>query len=47
MPDIVSIFPTANEIKDDNVNRYSLYLFEHELCSILELIVWAKTRNFN
>ena len=45
MNDIVSIFPTADEIRNEGIENFSLYLFEEELKSVFRLIIWAKSRN--
>ena len=45
MNDIVSIFPTAYEIRNEGIENFSLYLFEEELKSVFRLIIWAKSRN--
>lgn len=47
MSDIVSIFPTAEELRADGVERFSLYLFEEELKSTLRLIIWGKSQGFD
>ena len=47
MNDVVSIFPTADEIRNEGIERFSLYLFEEEIRSIFRLIVWAKSRGFS
>lgn len=47
MSDIVSIFPTADEIRNEGIERFSLYLFEEEIRSIFRLIIWAKSRGLN
>lgn len=46
MNDIVSIFPTAEDFRNTDVEQYSLYLFEQELNSIFRLIIWGKSKEF-
>lgn len=46
MNDIVSIFPTADDFRNTSIEQYSLYLFEQELNSILRLIIWGKSKEF-
>ena len=46
MIDIVNIFPTAAEVKENGKDSYSLYLFEEELKSILRLICWAVCKGY-
>ena len=47
MLDITSVFPTAEELRTNGVDGFSLYLFEEELRSILRLIAWATKQGFN
>ena len=47
MSDIVNVFPTAEEVRTNGQDNFSLYLFEEELRSILRLIGWACSRDFN
>lgn len=47
MLDITSVFPTADELRTNGVDGFSLYLFEEELRSILRLIAWATDKGFN
>lgn len=47
MTDIIGVFPTAEEVKNNGQDGFSLYLFEEELRSILRLIGWACSRDLN
>lgn len=47
MSDIVNVFPTAEEVRTNGQDNFSLYLFEEELRSIFRLIGWACSRNLN
>lgn len=47
MIDIIGVFPTAEEVKNNGQDGFSLYLFEEELRSILRLIGWACSRDLN
>lgn len=46
MNDIVNIFPSADDFRKTSIEQYSLYLFEQELNSILRLIIWGKSKEF-
>ena len=41
MDNIINTFPTAEEIRNSDKDRYKEYLFEKELMSIFRLIIWA------
>lgn len=47
MQDIIGVFPTAEEVRINGQDNFSLYLFEEELRSILRLIGWACSHELN
>ena len=44
---IIDKFPTAEEIKNNSIEKYSDYFFEVEISSIFRLIIWAKENNIS
>lgn len=41
MQDIISVFPTADEVKEHGCEQFNLYLFEEEMRSIFRVIIRA------